>query len=176
MGFETGSRSLLDMVHVDKFYTKSRFDLVPSYFFTMFSCFINIPASILIMEASFIDKYAGKLSENAHLAPNNACIIWHGTVKSQKDPPYGVICIKVEQVWKSVGVHRLKYMLANNIHPNELDGDQDVSHLCHNSLCINIDHLSLEPRHINNNRIACKGRGFCFEHDQYPPCMMDMIL
>ncbi len=67
--------------------------------------------------------------------------------------------------------HRLMYMLHNdklNLPPN-----QHVSHLCHNSLCINIAHLSLEYPQINNSRQICKNLipPACQHHENYPDCI-----
>jgi hypothetical protein len=142
----------------------------------MYLCLQGILAFIANMEAGFVAKYSEKLAQNSHLALNNTCVLWHGAVKSQKIPPYGVINIKFEQVWKTISVHRLKYMLTHNIYPLEADINLDISHLCHNSLCINEHHLSMEPRYVNNNRIACKGNGACWGHEQYPECLLNLIL
>ena len=46
-------------------------------------------------------------------------------------------------------VHRVAYMAHSGI--SDL-GECDVSHLCHHTLCVCFEHLSLEPRAINNTR------------------------
>ena len=128
------------------------------------------------MDAAFVGKYSQKLTENSNLAPNNECILWHGTLKSGKTPQYGIIHIKFDGAWKTVLVHRLQYMLNMHMHYLDLDSDMDVSHRCHNSLCINPAHLSYEPRFINNNRMSCKGRRVCAGHAEYLPCLLDFIM
>lgn len=37
----------------------------------------------------------------------------------------------------------------------------EVSHLCHNSLCVNSDHLNIEHQKINKNRQKCNGKRIC---------------
>ena len=60
-------------------------------------------------------------------------------------------------------VSRLIYSFKKNV---IIGGDDDsyqleVSHICHNTRCVNIDHLSLEPHIINELRRSCKLNGFC---------------
>ena len=50
-------------------------------------------------------------------------------------------------------VHRLAYMLHHK--EWELPPDMHCSHLCHNSLCINVNHLILETPFVNGNRRQC---------------------
>ena len=38
---------------------------------------------------------------------------------------------------------------------------QEVSHLCHKSLCVNTDHLCLESHETNMKRTLCKSQGQC---------------
>jgi hypothetical protein len=86
---------------------------------------------------------------------NLDCIIWGGCVKQGNRTyckPYGVINVKLpgKSRHQTVTVHRLMYMIEHRTF--ELNPHFDVSHLCHNSLCINASHLSLQPHYINNNR------------------------
>lgn len=69
-------------------------------------------------------------------------------------------------------VHRLSYI----VHTRNFDifnRHMHVSHLCHNTHCINIQHLSYEPQHVNNNRQRCKIRQpkTCLGHGAYPDCV-----
>ena len=50
-----------------------------------------------------------------------------------------------------VGVHRLSYMVKNEIVPSNMP-EGDVSHICHNKRCVKYDHLALEPSYINKER------------------------
>ena len=60
----------------------------------------------------------------------------------------------------------------------KLPEGHETSHLCHNKLCINMDHLASEPHYINMSRVACANerlsRGmphFCFGHEGYSKCI-----
>ena len=117
---------------------------------------------------AFFNKYREKLILKS--IERNDCRIWIGTKSADKQ--YGVINYKcpIHHVWKQTKVHRLAYMIFNGnllITP-----DLDCSHLCHNSLCINPYHISLEPHYVNNNRKVCLDRGICMTHLQYRDCML----
>ena len=46
-----------------------------------------------------------------------------------------------------------------------VQGQKEVSHLCHNAKCINIEHLSLEPPKVNNSRVLhCVDQQSCVQH------------
>ena len=123
------------------------------------------------MEA-FFEKYIKKLKENSHIGENQECIIWHGPLT--KDGKYGLISISnpVSGIWQKKKAHRLSFMI--HIKNLDLNSDLDCSHLCHNSLCVNPDHISLEPHHINNNRIHCKNEMKCSGHGIYPACRLEL--
>ena len=52
------------------------------------------------------------------------------------------------------------------------DPGLDCSHLCHNTLCCNPDHLVLELRSINNDRNHCKNEMHCFGHGSHTKCLI----
>ena len=62
-----------------------------------------------------------------------------------------------------IGVHRLVYILNNleKYPTGELPQSLECSHLCHNSLCVNKNHIILEPGTVNNERRSCKSQGHC---------------
>lgn len=79
-------------------------------------------------------------------------------------------------------VHRLAYMVKTQSREIPyFDSDNNnlklhVSHLCHCSLCVNPDHLSLEPQHLNNSRQRCRDAKVCrrnhlFNGKSYPDCL-----
>ena len=123
---------------------------------------------------AFVQKYTNKLSEKSEESPNNECRLWTGTVSHSK--LYGVINFKhpFKHKWQQMKVHRFCYMLFTG----NFDISQylDCSHICHNNMCINPSHISLEPRHINNNRNVCKDRKVCMSHGQYQDCRIDLTL
>ena len=105
---------------------------------------------------------------------NGDCILWTGPLTS--DRRYGFVSYMDPhlQKRKKKKAHRFCVMLHNN--DLDLDSALDCSHLCHNNLCVNRHHLSMEPRHINNNRIDCKNEGTCQGHNGYSDCMLHLTL
>ena len=51
-----------------------------------------------------------------------------------------------------------------------VDGTLEVSHLCHEPLCINAEHVSLEPHSCTRNRLRCVNRGVCHGHKSHGVC------
>ena len=66
-----------------------------------------------------------------------------------------------------MNVHRFTFMIFSGT----LDiGTMDSSHLCHNTLCIQSCHLSMEPHTVNCDRVRCVNGGMCKGHVGYPDC------
>ena len=69
------------------------------------------------------------------------------------------------------GVHQIRLMCALRV--THFQPDYETSHLCHNKLCVNIDHLSLEPHSVNTQRRACVTNGRCIGHGApYKNCIL----
>ena len=119
--------------------------------------------------------YIDRIKEKSTIGKNGVCVIWMwGSKRVIGSMKYGEMKAKIPgEVSKKYSVHRLQYILHNldTLHPKG-----DISHLCHNSLCINMDHLSLEPREINNNRQGCLSRGSCKMHEGYRDCMVHLYM
>lgn len=122
------------------------------------------------MDEAFIAKYTAKIAENVKIASNMECLLWTGT----PGKTYGSICCKVGSTWKTFYVHRLALMMHNKAFG--LPQGLDVSHLCHNERCTNIQHFSLEPHYINNNRQNCLSEKSCTGHGIYPDCMLHLSI
>lgn len=121
--------------------------------------------------SDFVDKYRKILIERAILSENGLCQLWHSTSKN-----YGRISIKFDGVCKTVYVHRLSYFINKGDIASLWDTSItfESSHLCHNSLCINADHISLEPKQINNERKICHNKKRCTQHDHYEDCLLHL--
>ena len=76
----------------------------------------------------------------------------------------------VSGVSKRKNVSRVAYMVFHK--EWGADSGLDCSHLCHNTLCCNPDHLVLEPRSVNNNRNHCKNEMHCFGHGSHAKCLI----
>ena len=97
--------------------------------------------------------------------PNDMCHLWAG---SRSRDGYGYLQIVLRGKRQKLAAHRLSYFVAHGFH--RLDPRMHVSNLCHNKLCVNADHLSLEPAAINASRSRCVGRNACLGHEGYWNC------
>lgn len=94
------------------------------------------------------------------------CHLWNGAT-SDRSERYGKVMLCEGGVRFSIGVHVLCFFLATSIAPSKGD---DVSHLCHNTLCVNPAHLTLEPHKMNMERRRCKREQVCCGHEPRPSC------
>ncbi|MBV2113355.1 MAG: hypothetical protein KUF82_20580 [Candidatus Thiodiazotropha sp. (ex Ctena orbiculata)] len=120
----------------------------------------------------FFEKYQQLFLENSIRSKNGECVLW---ARKMQKTGYGAVKYKcpVTGQWKCTTAHRLSFMVATR----HLDiGDKDVSHLCHNALCIRADHLSAEPHDLNCERVKCVNRGKCQGHGEYPLCLLHLKL
>lgn len=97
---------------------------------------------------------------------NEHCLLWSGAQRNS----YGILENRFRGNKIKIPVHRLAYFLKHNCEP--LSPEMHVSHLCHNKLCINVEHLSLEPQAINNSRQICKNEGECYGHHGFQNCLI----
>lgn len=96
---------------------------------------------------------------------NKGCWQWTGCLV--KPGGYGRVHLTVKGDEMGVTSHRASYIAFKRmfILPH------DISHRCHEKLCVNPDHLSHEPHSINLRRRACKQQTQCRGHGQYKSCI-----
>ena len=95
------------------------------------------------------------------------CLVWQGQAKTAKGRhgQYGKIHIRFKDsngqniVNTTMVVSRAYWLAKNNLHL--LPKDIDISHLCHNTLCVAIDHLVAEHHNTNQERITCNKAHAC---------------
>lgn len=103
-----------------------------------------------------------------HSVPHGQCRLWTGGLGGSDYPRMRLTTARRPST--QYGVHQIVYSLNFGI---PLDRERhDVSHKCHNRLCVNIDHLSYEPRAINVNRNTCKEEHHCRGHGQFRQCIL----
>jgi len=71
---------------------------------------------------------------------------------------------------RNVTVARLMYMCCTR----SLQLQGDISHKCHNRLCVRMDHLILEPRSVNNSRQICNAQKYCTRKHE-PQCIFPEV-
>ena len=130
--------------------------------------------SLYSLNMCFIKKYKEILCKKSVLGENQICMLWHQTSRN-----YGRISVKLDSgVTKTVYAHRLSYFLSKS----DICGlfnqstTHEVSHLCHNTLCVNADHLSFEPSKINSERKICVNSRICKHHEGFSDCLLHLKL
>ena len=105
----------------------------------------------------------------------HSCDIWTG---AKSHGTYGKLAVTWPNESKSVeSAHRVSFMTSNHYLKNDMpqvdaEGRQlEVSHLCHNGLCIKNAHLTLESHENNQERIHCKLQRQCTGQHQ-PYCVL----
>lgn len=112
------------------------------------------------------------------------CLVWKGAVWGNTG--YGVISLRIPGSHRKLffRVHRLMYALEhmagdvdvvnfNVLTPpgtNNEGTPLEVSHICHNKLCVKPCHLTLESHQTNTRRNACKHQNSCLR-DHTPHCI-----
>lgn len=113
----------------------------------------------------FYLKYSVKIAQFS--MPHGQCRFW---TKALSKDGYGVVKYKHPVTgWHTTHAHRLAYMVDSR--SDNLAG-LHVSHLCHNQLCVNPQHLSAEAAAINADRVRCVNRNDCSTHGPHPPCLL----
>jgi hypothetical protein len=115
-----------------------------------------------------------KIQNNSVEFGRKGCIMWVGGRSGAKSPQYGRLNVKFpnEPYSKKYYTHRLAYMLGSDMW--DLPNGLHVSHRCHFSLCVNFEHLSLEPQSLNNERQMCGDicSGHKINDTQFPDCIL----
>lgn len=114
-----------------------------------------------------IHKIKLNLLKKIQISADQECHIWTG---QRRNKGYGLCEIRFRARKIKLTVHRLVYYIYNGcvFIPSHLH----VSHICHNKLCVRLEHLSLEPPNINNKRQVCKNEGLCTGHHGYANCIL----
>ena len=127
----------------------------------------------MIPDAEFT-RIRDRLLHNSVQEEEGGCRSWLGKAHQGQ---YGKTHIRIRDdngllvINTTITCHRAIFMATNKVLLD--NSDNDVSHLCHNARCININHLFLEHHTINMSRIQCKNDGECHGHPAPSPnCML----
>lgn len=112
-----------------------------------------------------------RITSNIKKKIHNESDFCHNWTGQQTRKGYGQFEFRLRGKKFKVSIHRLIYYLKNNC--INLPTNLHVSHLCHNKLCIKIEHLSLEPARVNNSRQVCKNDGNCTGHYGFANCILN---
>lgn len=108
---------------------------------------------------------------------SKGCILWEGP------PSINSVYGKQRIEWFDgkitfEGAHWFAFLVKNRLTPSTIPkftekGDiLEISHLCHNALCVNTDHLVLETHAINKEHAHCKKQHLCMKCHDGPDCII----
>ena len=117
-------------------------------------------------QETFFEKWSCILYTEAHAKLSGCLELTNGATDRCGYPVMKVTLPNGKRY--QVSAARLMYMC----HYKLLTLHGDVSHLCHNKVCVNIHHLVCETREINLNRQVCKNRGVCTKNHM-PHCIFN---
>lgn len=113
-----------------------------------------------------IEKIRSKLKEKSSLGCND-CNLWRGATDRNG---YGILRMTINRKRISFSVHRLAFYV---FHKDErhLRPKFHVYHICHQKLCINIEHLSYEEAKVSSQRNRCRINNECSGHRGNKACI-----
>ncbi len=103
----------------------------------------------------------------------NGCLLWTGSCVWRR---YGKKKVTIGSkihgyLYKNcMTVSRAAYLTYRQL-PSALPSKYDVSHLCHQPLCVAAAHLVLEHNTVNKKRQKCKNEQRCYGHPGSPDCL-----
>ena len=115
-----------------------------------------------------IFRYKARILSRGVETPTG-CLLWSGERGSDG---YGLFRFTYDKERYKVRVHRFLFFIDKRI--PHYDKMAQVSHICHNKLCIKMDHLNLEDAATNTERNICSrtpGQR-CIGHNGAPNCIL----
>lgn len=128
-----------------------------------------------ISKKEWRDKISRVIKQKCALPDSNlGCIKWEGALFQPAG--YGKVAIQLtNKRRKYFRVHRLVFLIHHKLQAIPTQNDQgirvEVSHICHQRLCVKPEHLTLEAHEVNMERLHCKKQGFCTKNHQ-PYCLL----
>ena len=128
------------------------------------------------MGPDFFDKLRKRIEEKVvdfEAFASKECWQWGAALKKGKEQ-YGKVHFMKDGEHFNTSAHRAMFVAANKVMPGDLR--LDISHLCHEGLCVNPRHLVHEEHVVNVDRRACTESGVCrghrFKRKMHKPCMV----
>lgn len=123
---------------------------------------------------NWLNRYTPLVTKKTGPVNESGCRIWQGQLAVRGGVNYGIQKVAwlpgvLFNAPQKMYAHRIAYMCSNRT--TDIPPGFDISHRCHNSVCVEASHLSCEPHTVNNNRIHCRNFGGCLGHGVYASCI-----
>ena len=120
---------------------------------------VPLPDPVDDIPSKFYDRLQNRILRQAAKNVNDKdCWNWLGT--TNKTDGYGHMMLSIKGDRMTVNSHRAAYIAFHRVFLLPFN----ISHLCHNRMCVNPVHLSHEPSILNQKRKHCKTAGKCEGH------------
>ncbi len=118
------------------------------------------------MDAFWLDISNKFYKKTLEMGNGKGCFEWTGAKHGKSG--YGIQVVKwPDGEGKRELAHRLAYMIIHRLtrydmpRQDENNNYLECSHICGQTLCVNGNHIALEPHTINQDRIHCFNQGQC---------------
>ena len=133
-------------------------------------------SAILSFPQAYLDKKKDEFKAKYKERPNG-CHIWTGAVSGKRGyyeggSRYGAVkwTHPVSKDKIVLNAHVVSFYFSSGLLPCNVN-HVDISHRCHDTLCVNPEHLSREPHRVNLDRRKCRRVKSCHSHGDHPPCL-----
>ena len=129
------------------------------------------PALLTQEEANML---LDKIKQNSVECQDSACRNWAKNALKNGYPQMKIgvgIAAKFGNPNRPFNPACILYSITNNFKLYKQNNIR-LSHICHNKLCLNIDHLVMEELSTNIQRNCCYGNGDCSGHPNKIDCIL----
>lgn len=112
-----------------------------------------------------------RIANSSEILEEKSCILWTKSCSGTGYPQFS-IGKKYESEFgpRQYNPGHVLYSIKHSVVLNTKG--MDLSHRCHLKKCINIEHLSYEPKYVNYQRKTCVDEKKCFGHETYLACIL----
>lgn len=116
---------------------------------------------IWMIEQGYSENLMQWFNDGVNPAVDDECYLWN---RRRDNWGYGKASVRVGEIVKTMGAHRLAWMLFNGRIPEGLF----VLHHCDTPACVRLSHLFLGTPQDNMTDMKIKGRGKCLRGEDNP--------
>lgn len=126
------------------------------------------------MEVFWIELESRIIDCSRDLGNVHSCRVW---IRGKGGRGYGAISVRWENGRRVENVHRVVLMILykwgrEDFPKKDVNGQRlEVSHICHNKLCVREQHLVIERHEVNIERNHCRMQSVC-SRSHVPFCLL----
>lgn len=102
---------------------------------------------------------------------NGFCLNWEGAKQKKRGVTYGFVKVSFLDKPVTMTAHRAMFLCDHDELKFKTGAGYHISHLCHNPLCVKVEHLTIERGRVNQSRKRCNAKKVCAGHGNRPKCI-----